>query len=58
MHLALLDFFHFLWSLSLFILASVAANYKTATESDVLNKIARVLKYSPDKISARVVERW
>ena len=37
---------HFL----LFILASVAANHKTTTESDVFNKIARVLKYAPDKI--------
>ena len=26
----------------------VAANHKTATESDVLNKIAGVLKYAPD----------
>ena len=51
MDLVLLDFFiffndHFL----LFILASAAANRKTATEADVLNKI--VLKYAPDKIGA------
>ena len=51
MHLVLLDFFiffndHFL----LFVLASVVANHKTATEADVLNKI--VLKYAPDKIGA------
>ena len=45
---------HFL----LFILASVAANHKTATKSDVLNKIAGVLKYAHDKISPGVVERW
>ena len=44
---------HFL----LFILASVAANHKTATESDVLNKIAGVLKYAHEKIGAGVVER-
>ena len=44
---------HFL----LFILASVAANHKTATKSHVLNKIAGVLKYAPDKIDAGVVER-
>ena len=37
---------HFL----LFVLASVVANCKTATEADMLNKIAGVLKYSPDKI--------
>ena len=45
---------HFL----LFILASVAANHKTDTESDVSNKIAGVLKYAHDKIGAGVVERW
>ena len=45
---------HFL----LFILASVATNHKTVTESDVLNKFARVLKYAPDKIGTGVVERW
>ena len=39
---------HFL----LFVLASVLANHKTATEADVLNKIAGVLKYAPDKIGA------
>ena len=36
----------------LFILASVAANHKTANESDLLNNIARVLKYTHDKIVA------
>ena len=43
-----LSFFndHFL----LFILASPAANHKTATEADVLNKT--LLKYAPDKIGA------
>ena len=39
---------HFL----LFVLASVVANHKTATGADVLNKIAGVLKYAPDKIGA------
>ena len=58
MHLVLLDFFfffndHFL----LFILASVEANHKTDTESDVLNKIVGVLKYAHDKIGVGVVER-
>ena len=42
----------------LFILASVAANHKTATESDLLNNIAGVLKYAHEKIGAGVVERW
>ena len=37
---------HFL----LLILASVDANHKISTESDVLNKIVGVLKYAPDKI--------
>ena len=41
----------------LFILASAAANHKTATDSDVLKKIAGVLKYAPDKIAAGVAER-
>ena len=45
------------WSLS-FILASVAANHKTAAEPDVLNKIAGILKYAHDKIGVGVVERW
>ena len=45
---------HLLW----FIIASVAATHKTATESDVLNKIDGVLKYAHDKIGAGVVERW
>ena len=44
---------HFL----LFILASVATNHKTATESDLLNNITGVLKYVHDKIGAGVVER-
>ena len=39
---------HFL----LFVVASVVANHKTATEADVLNKIAGVLKCSPDKVGA------
>ena len=43
---------HFL----LFIVASIATNHKTATESDVLNKIAGVLKYAHDKIGAGFVE--
>ena len=38
---------HFL----LFVIASVSANHKT-TVADVLNKIAGVLKYAPDKIVA------
>ena len=51
LHLVQLDFFiffndHFL----LFVLASVVANHKTATEAGVLNKI--VLKYFLDKIGA------
>ena len=45
---------HFL----LFILASVAANHKTATESDLLNHIAGVSKYAHDKIDPGAVERW
>ena len=40
----------------LFILASVAANHKTATESDLLNNIAGVLKYAYEKIGAGVME--
>ena len=39
------------------VLASVAANHKTVTESDVLNKIDGVLKYAPNKTGAGVVER-
>ena len=46
----------FAWFL-LFILASVAANHKTTTESDLLNNISGVLKYAHDKIGAGVVER-
>ena len=46
--------YHFL----LFILASVAANQKTATESDLLSNIAGVLKYAHDEIGAGIVERW
>ena len=45
---------HFL----LFILASVAANHKTAYESDLLNNIAGVLNYHHGKIGAGVMERW
>ena len=41
----------------LFILASVADNHKTATESDLLNNIAGVLKYTHNKFGAGVVER-
>ena len=44
---------HFL----LFILASVAANHKIATEPELLNNIAGVLKSAHDKIGAGVVER-
>ena len=44
---------HFL----LFVPASVAADHKTATESDLLKSIAGVLKYTHDKIGAGVVER-
>ena len=36
----------------LFVPVSVVANHKTATEADVMNKIARILKYAPDKIGA------
>ena len=53
----LLDFFFFNDHFLLFILTSVAANHKTATESDLLNNIAGVLKYAHDKIGAGVVER-
>ena len=57
LHLVLLDFFfffndHFL----LFILASVAANHKIATDSDLLNNIAGVLKYAHDKTGVGFVE--
>ena len=41
----------------LFILASVAANHKTATESDLLNNVAGVLKYAHDKIDAGFMDR-
>ena len=50
--------FSFAWFLQffndhfLFFLASVLANHKTATDVDVLNKIAAILKYAPDKIGA------
>ena len=40
-----------------FILASAAANHKTANESDLLSNIAGVLQYAHDKIGAGVVER-
>ena len=36
----------------LFVLASIVTNHKAATEADVLNKIAGILKYAPDKIGA------
>ena len=52
-------FFHFFNNyFLLYILASAAANHKSATESDGQNKIAGVLKYAHDKIGAGVVERW
>ena len=58
-NLVLLDFFFFINDhFVLFILASVAANRETATESDMLSKTAGVLKYGPEKIGAGVVERW
>ena len=41
----------------LFILVSVAPNYKTVTESDLLNNIAGVLKYNHEKIGDGVVEK-
>ena len=52
-------FFHFFtYCLVLLVPASVAANHKTATEAEVLNKIAGMLKYTPNKFGAGVVERW
>ena len=55
--LQLLDFFFFFIDhFILFILASLDANDKTATESELLNNIAGV-KYAHNKISAGVVER-
>ena len=49
----MLDFFIFLNDqFVLFVLASVVANYKTATETDMLSKITGVLKYASDKIGA------
>ena len=51
-----LSFAWFFLMITLFILASVTADHKTATESDLLNNIAGVLKYA-DKIGAGVVER-
>ena len=51
-------FFNDYFLLATVLLASVATNHKTAAESDMLNKIAGVLKYAPDKIDAGVVERW
>ena len=41
----------------LFILASIAASHKTATDSDLLNNITGVLKYAHDKIGTGNVER-
>ena len=49
-------FFFFNDHFILFILASLDANDKTATESELLNNIAGV-KYAHNKISAGVVER-
>ena len=40
------------------LIVSVAANHKTATESDLLNNIAGVLKYVHNKTGAGIVERW
>ena len=51
-------FFNDYFLLATVLLASVATNHKTAAESDMLNKIAGVLKYAPDKIDAGIVERW
>ena len=45
---SMITFFH--------VLASVAANHKI-TEAEVLNKIAGLLKYAPNKIGVGVVER-
>ena len=36
----------------LFVLASIVANHKTATEGDVLSKIATIFRYAPNKIGA------
>ena len=36
----------------LFVLASVVDNHKSTTAADLLNKIAGVLIYAPDKIGA------
>ena len=44
-----IDLFH------IFVLASIVVNQKASTEADVMSKIEvdGILKYSPDKISAR-----
>ena len=47
---------HFL--LFILVLASIFANHKTVTESDVFSKITGVLKYAPGKVDAGVMERW
>ena len=54
LHLVLLDFFIFLKAtfFYLFVLASVVDNHKSTTAADLLNKISRVLMYTPDKIGA------
>ena len=51
-HLVLLDFLIFLMItfFYLFVLASVVDNHKSTTAADLLNKIAGVLMYAPDKI--------
>ena len=38
--------------MTFFVLPTVFANHKTATEADVLNKMTGVLEYAPDKIGA------
>ena len=40
------------WFVFTFLLASVLANQKDATEADVRNKVASTLKYAPDKLGA------
>ena len=58
LHLSFAWFFSFFNDqFLLFILASVATNHKTTTESDLLNNIPRVWKYAHDKIGAGVMER-
>ena len=57
LHLSFAWVFFFNDHFFLFILASASANHKTATDSDLLNNIAGVLKYAHDKIGAGVMER-